>query len=134
MDFRALDQARRGIIYQISENPTAIIIFRKPVVEDGFEGYVEDPNGTPVPFNIVGRISKEVRGPEGFKPNAVGLSTAGSWFLLVDWNTVIYKDDTFEARDRNWRIGPVTQIKQYGGVIAYEAPLIEAEIIEGEGT
>jgi len=107
-----------------------IIIYRKPVKADGFGGYVEDPYGTPVPYNVKCRISKEVRGLEGFSENAVGLSTAGSWFILVDFKTQIYKDDIFEARDRQWRIGAVTQIKQYGGIIAYEAPVIEAETIE----
>lgn len=134
MDYRMLDQARRGITKQINENPEAIIVFRKPVTDDGFGGFVEDPHADPVPFSVKCRISKEVRGPEGFTPNAVGLSTAGSWFILVDWNTIIYKDDIFEARDRQWRIGSVTQIKQYGGIIAYEAPLIEAETITEAGT
>ena len=130
MNYQMLDQARRGIINQINENPESIIVFRKPVTDNGFEKFVEDPYGTPVPFPVKCRISKEVRGPEGFSPNAVGLSTAGSWFITVDWKTIIYKDDVFEARDRQWRIGAVTQIKQYGGVIKYQAPLIEAETVE----
>jgi hypothetical protein len=126
-DYRALDQSRKAIQFHINEDPESIIIFSKPIISDGQGGYVDDPFSIPVPRNIKGRISKEHRFPDNTQATGVGLTTAGSWYLLVDWKTEIYKDEIFEARDRNWRIGPVAQIKEHGGVIAYEAPLIEAE-------
>lgn len=132
MNYQILDQKRKGIQFLINENPESILIFRKTMIPDGFDGFMEDPNSTPDPNNIKCRISKEKRGPEGFGIISSGLSVSGSWFILVNHKTMIYKDEPFESRDRQWRIGAVTQLLEHGGIIAYEAPLIEAETIEGE--
>ena len=122
-----LTQLRTGIKTAIDMNPVDIVMMRKEMVSDGMGGLVENPYGTPVAYPVHGRISKERRGPEGGTPINTGLSTAGSFYLLVEHTVTIYKNDPFEWNDRRWRLDAVSEIVQAGGVIAYEAPLIQAE-------
>lgn len=125
-----LKQARKGIKKHVEENPTIISIFRKPRVEDGFGGYVESPTGEPDEFIITCRLSHEQQGPDNLKQVPAGLSTNLSRFIIVDYETTIYENDTFEAIDKNWMIGPVDPLIKFGGTIGYQAPLREAEEIE----
>ena len=122
-----LTQLRAGIKAAIAMNPVDIVMMRKTIGDDGMGGLVENPYGTLTSAPVHGRISKERRGPEGGTPINTGLSTAGSFYLLVDHLTTIYKNDAFEWDDRRWRLDAVSQITQAGGVVAYEAPMIEAE-------
>jgi len=124
-----LKQARKGIKKHVEENPTEIIIYRKPLVEDGFGGYVESPTADPDDFTITCRISHEQQGPVNNEPVPAGLSTNLTRFIIVDYKTTIYENDTFEAIDKNWMIGPVDPLIKFGGIIGYQAPLREAETI-----
>lgn len=122
-----LNQLRGGIKTAIDMNPSTVVFMRKPMVDNGLGEMVEDPYGEPVAVTVRGRVSKERRGPEAGTPINTGLSTAGSFFFLTDWKTIIYKNDSFEHSDRRWRLDAVSRIEQAGGVIAYEAPMIQAE-------
>ncbi len=130
MNYAALEQERRSIKAIIDENPVAVIVWRRPMVADGFGGLVEDPFGELAPTSLRGRVSKTTRGPEDYTPAPVGVDLVDPLYFLVDWQTSIYVNDTFEAMDRRWRLGPVTRIQQHGGVVAYEAPMIQAETKE----
>jgi hypothetical protein len=134
IDYRLVIQSRDGIKQLIDNNPENIVILRKPLKDNGFDMLVEDPFGVPVPTSIRCRISKEARGPETYVPTAAGLKISETFYILVEHDVQIFVNDKFEARDRNWRIGPVSQIKSHGGIIAYEAPLIEATTIQGSDT
>ncbi len=125
-DYLRLDQSRRAIQAMIDENPESIIIYRKPLKDNLLGKMVEDPKGIATPNPIRCRISKEATGPETYRPSSAGLKISETMYILVDHTTLIYINDVFEARDRHWRIGPVSQIKRHGGVTAYEAPMIEA--------
>jgi hypothetical protein len=116
----------------IDENRESIIIYRRPLKDNLLGEMVEDPKSAPVPYPMKCRISKEATGPETFRTSQAGLKISESMYILVDHLNLIYINDQFEARDRNWRIGPVSQIKRHGGVIAYEAPLIEAIQVAGD--
>lgn len=122
-----LYQLRQGIKKVIDANPANVVFMRKPMKDNGLGEMVEDPYGTPDATAVRVRISKERRGPEGSLPIEVGLSTAGSFYMLSDYQTPIFKNDTFEWSDRRWRLDAVSRIEQMGGVIAYEAPIIQAE-------
>jgi len=123
-----LTQRRKAIQDKIKENPTAIITYSKPMVDDGMGGTVEDPYGTPVADETrYVRISHEqgMSVPkEGIVP--AGVSTNLQRFILSDYQTVITGGETFEAIGKEWRVGPVDSLYASGGIIGYQAPLMEA--------
>ena len=88
---------------------------------------VPDYKGIPTPIKMTVRLSHERRQAPDFSPVQAGFSTNLSRFIMTDYKTEIYRGDYFEAIDRGWRIGPVDTLEKFGGVIGYQAPLIEAE-------
>lgn len=126
MNYQALEQSRRGIQADIDQNPESIIIYRKALAADGFDGFVEDPFGAEASFPMRVRLSKEARGPETFASIPAGFRTSETLYILGNYKTLFYINEEFEARDRRWRIGPVSQLKAFGGVTGYEAPLFES--------
>lgn len=129
-----LKQAKRGIIKLIRENLSIIIIYRKALKDDGFGGEIEDPFAEPTTNKIKCRISHERQGPEKLNNSAVGLSTNLSRYILVDNQTIIYENDSFEEFEigKAYRIGPVDPLIKFGGIIGYQAPLFEAVRTEDE--
>lgn len=125
-----LKQLRTGIKKHIAESPTVITIFRQPLVDDGFGGTVESPTAAPDEFTMTVRLSHEQKGPEKLESVPAGLSTNLSRFILVDYETVIYENDVFEAINKNWCVGPVDPLLKFGGIIGYQAPLREAQFDE----
>lgn len=129
MNQALLAQKRKGIQSEINRSPEAIIIYRKPLVDNGFGELVENPYGTPIPYNIKCRLSHEKKGPDTEVSMPSGLSTALVRFILVDYKTTIKEHDTFEALGKGFRIGKVDPLKKFGGILGYQAPLYEAEEI-----
>lgn len=129
MNQALLVQKRKGIQDKINKSPEAIIIYRKPMTDNGFGDLVEDPYGTPVPYNVRCRLSHEQEGPQTQINAPSGLSTALVRFILVDHKTTIYENDTFEALGKKFRIGVVDPLKKFNGILGYQAPLYEAEDI-----
>lgn len=130
----ALKQLREGIKRLIRENPSNIIIFRKPMVDDGFGGEVESPSPESVEHNIKCRISHEQEGPVNLGAAPPGFSTNLTRYIMVDYLTTIYENDSFEESmiDKSFRIGPVDPLIKFGGIVSYQAPLIEAVRTEGD--
>lgn len=93
-------------------------------------GEVEDPFGDPIPYEIKCRIDHERKFPGNLDLASMGFSTNLARFVLVDCETTIYINDTLEEIGKGFKIGVVDPIKKFGGVIAYQAPLIEAEKLE----
>jgi len=124
-----LKQARDGVKRLIKESPTKITINRQALVDDGSgDGtLVPDPFGTPEAVSMTVRLSHERRQAPDFEPVQAGFSTNLARFIMTDYKTEIYRGDYFEAIDRGWRIGPVDTLIKFGGVVGYQAPLIEAE-------
>jgi hypothetical protein len=123
-----LTQERVGIIEIIMENPETLILERLPLVDNGHGQMVENPYGTPVQHTITGRISHESKIP--LKPDAVpaGLGTNMSRFLLVDWETIIYTEDSIvDYLGKRWRIGLLDPLLAFGEIIGYQAPIMCAE-------
>lgn len=114
----------------INESPETIIFWRKPLVDDGCEGLVVDPFGDPVPYTVKCRLSHERKFPGNYDPAAVGFSTNLARFILSNWNNPLIEDDTFEAIGKEFRIGAVDILKKFGGIIGFQAPLIEAVTME----
>ena len=127
-----LKQARDGIRRLINENPETIIIYRKELKDDGFGGLIEDPFGDETPHTIKCRLSHEKKFPGNLYPSPSGFTTNLSRFILVDHTVTIYEGDLFEAIDKEYRIGAVDPLLKFGGIIGYQAPLIEASVIGTE--
>lgn len=130
-----LTQRRKAIQNKIKENPTAIITYSKPMVDDWMGGLVEDPFGTPVAEDTrYVRISHEqgMTVPKN-GPVPAGISTNLQRFILSDYQTVITEGETFEAIGKEWRIGPVDPLYASGGIIGYQAPLMEAADLDESG-
>lgn len=122
-----LTQRRKAIQDKIKENKTAIITYSKPLIDDGMGGLIEDPYGTPVADETrYVRLSHEMSTvpKEGTVP--AGVSTNLQRFIISDYQTVITEGETFEAIGKEWRIGPVDTLYASGGIIGYQAPLMEA--------
>jgi hypothetical protein len=129
-----LAQARKGIQKLIDENKTTIIIYRKSLIDDGFGGEVEDPSDEGTPITIRCRISHEKEGPEKLNSAPPGLSTNLSRFIMVNYKTLIFENESFEddTIEKSFKIGPVDPLRKFGGTTAYQAPLIEAVKVEQE--
>lgn len=123
MNNRALlEQARRGIADHIMQSPYAAVIQRRPLISDGFGGQCEDPNGTPVPVTINGRMSRESRMVQAVQAMSSGLDTAATMYFLAPWNSGLTEGDQFPG----WRVGRVTPLTKFGGVQALEGALYPA--------
>jgi hypothetical protein len=127
-----LKQARNGLKRLINESPEIILIYRKKLVDDGFNGCVEDPfdSGCP-PDEIKCRLSHEQSGPDKLQNAPSGLSTNLLRYITVDHKTTIYEGDTFESEKtrKRYKIGAVDPLIKFGGVYGYQAPLVEAETL-----
>ncbi len=122
-----LNQARDSIKKMIADSPENIIIMRKPMVSDGYEGLVIDPSGIPVPHKMIVRLSHEKKFPGNYNTAPAGLSTNLARYITADYETNIYDGDTFDTSfGKEYKIGAVDPLKKFNGVIGYQAPLIEA--------
>lgn len=124
----ALDQARDAWLKRIEEDPIMVVMFRRPKVDDGFGGLVEDPFGTPRAETARIRICQERKEDEVI--STVGISPDPQRYLICDFQTTVYKDEVFEAFGKRWRIGVVDERHRFGGVVGYRAPIVIAAEVE----
>lgn len=124
-----INQARRGIQFTIDESPETVIVYRRAMIDDGFGGLVENPNSDEEAYTITCRLSFERKTVGQLNQSPAGFSTNLQKFILVNYQTTIYENDTFESNDnyKQYKIGAVQPLIKFGGVIGYQAPLIEAE-------
>lgn len=127
-----LKQARDGVIRLIKESPTDITIKRAALVDDGAGNnkLIEDPyDSTPEEITFTVRLSHEQRQAPNYGEVQAGFSTNLSRFIMSRHTDVIYENDTFldNGTMKYFRIGPVDPLIKFGGVIGYQAPLIESE-------
>jgi len=123
-----LAQERAGIVEVIMENPEILILERLPLVDNGHGSMVENPYGTPTQHVVTCRISHESKIP--LKPDVVpaGLGTNMSRFILVDWETIIYAEDSItDYLGKRWNIGLIDPLLAFGEIIGYQAPIMCAE-------
>lgn len=129
-----LSQARKGIQFSINESPETIIIYRKPLTDNGFDGLIENPFGTETAHTIKCRLSHEKKFPGNLDSSSAGFTQNLARFILVNYQTIIYENDIFESAlsEKSFKIGPVDPLYKFGGVIGYQASLIEAAPAESE--
>lgn len=122
-----LNQARDAIKKMIGDSPEKITLYRKPMVDDGFGGLIEDPTGEDESYELTVRLSQERRFAGNYNPAPVGLSTNLARYILSDYESIMYDGETFTSSfDKQYKIGAVNPLIKFEGVTGYEAPLIEA--------
>lgn len=114
-----LSQLRDGVKKAIAMNPTTVTYSRKPLVDDGFGGQVQDPFGTPTTGTAIVRISHEKYGVKDDSSTPTGLSTNLTKFVLMDYTVPLNEGDAIG----DWRLGPVDTFSKFGGVYGAQAPL-----------
>lgn len=117
-----LQQARDGIKKHIEQSPSDIIINRVPLIDNGLGGQCPDPTGVAAPITIVGRMAKESRIVQAIKAAPSGLDSGATMYLIIPHDKTISEGEQFSG----WRVGLVTPIKKFGGIIAFEAALYPA--------
>jgi hypothetical protein len=117
-----LKQARDGIKKHIEQSPFAITVTRRALIDNGFGGQCEDPEGIPATVNIMGRMSRESRIVQAIAANSAGMDTSATMYLIISHNDTIFEGDQFPG----WRVGRVTPLNKFEGVIAFEAALYPA--------
>jgi len=121
-----LKQARDSIKKMIDESPENITIYRKPMVDDGYDGEVIDPYGEGIPNYLKVRLSQEKK-YANYERAPVGLSTNLVRYIITDYKSIIYDGDTFNSSfDKEFIIKAVDPLIKFGGLIGYQAPLVEA--------
>lgn len=120
-------QARKSIAKLINESPEHIIIYRKPLILSSFGQYVESPTAEPEPKYLKVRISHIKNYLVHTETSPAGFTQDLQRYILVDHNTKILDGDLFEASNGvKYRIGKIDPLIKFGGVIGYQAPLLEA--------
>jgi hypothetical protein len=121
-----LRQARKAIIHKIALSPSTITIISYPLISDGFGGTMPNPMGTAISSSKTVRISHQRNQvPENELKNT-GLSTSLSRFILSDYKTPLTEGtDVSSYLGKKYKIGAVDSLEKYGGIIGYQAELIE---------
>lgn len=113
---------------KINENPSTIILYRKPMTTSKLGGQVVNPFGTDIESIVKCRISHEKASVPVNKEVPVGFSTNLERFIETDYLNPIYEGEIFEYEPlgKSFRIGPVDQLRASGGIYGYNATLMEA--------
>lgn len=126
-----LKQKKESIIAKIRENPETILLYRKPMVDDGMGGEVEDPFGVDTEAVLVVRIFHNQSNVPAAETNAAGFGSNLHRSILS--TEIIYENEVFEAIGMRFRIGKVDPIKAFGGTVGYQADLYEAAEAVSDG-
>lgn len=123
----SLSQLRSAQTRKVNINPLTVNISRiTATVSDGVGGQVEDPYGTPVPGSLTVRVCHEKKGPMGDESSPVGLSTNLGRMIISNYKNKPLQGDIIPFEGINYKVGVVDPLIKFGGLIGYQAPLIEA--------
>lgn len=122
----ALEQARKAIDFQIEQSPEDVTFQRRALVDNGFGVMVPNLAATPTPVTYRVRISFEQSGVRQQQDSPAGLDTSLTQWILAPHTATLIEGETFTARGRQFKVGVVSALKKFGGVQAYQAPLIPA--------
>ena len=110
-----LSQIRKGTTFQVNENPLSCTL---SVVDDS------NPYATPTARYFTGRISHDGAGPFVLTNNPTGLSSNLGRYLLVDYTVDYLKEN--DIINGKWKLGPIDELKKFGGIHGYQTILTEA--------
>lgn len=121
-----LKQARKAIISKIALSPSIITMISYPLISDGFGGTMPNPNGTAVTSTKTVRISHQRNQVPINELKSTGLSTNLSRFILSDYKTPLTEGHEVSSHGgKKYKIGVVDTLEKFGGIIGYQAELIE---------
>ena len=119
-------QAREGIRAQVALSKSTVTVARSRLVDNGFDGTVEDPLNPVTRHRISCRISHERSGPSMLEGAPGGFTTNLSRYILVSHTTDIKMGDIFDWHGKGYEIGPVDPLYYNDMIIGYQAPLKES--------
>ena len=115
-----LKQARKGYKKMIDENRQLLIVT--------IPGDPADPWASSTTRDFTGRIAHERSGPFNLQEGTAGLSTNLSRFLSVEYDVDYLKVGQIitDADSKDWKLGAIDSLSQFGGIHGYQIPLEEA--------
>ncbi len=133
MNEAAMWAERDAIARLVEESPTTITIERSttPLKDDGTGRMIEDRNAV----KTINKVSMRIRIAHDRKQPAVSdashpgvFSTNNNRIATWAWNTDIKEGETFrdEDLDKTFAFRDVDVLRLFGGVVGYQAALIQA--------
>ena len=115
-----LKQARKGYKKMIDQNRQVLIVT--------IPGDPTDPWSVDTTKDFTGRIAHEQRGPFNPQSDSAGMSTNLSRFLSVEYDVdfLTVGQIITDKDSKDWKLGAVDPLEQFGGVHGYQIPLEEA--------
>lgn len=114
-----LAQQRKAYRAHIAQSPTSVMVTRYGTKDDGMGNLIIDTESSQTKSFVV-RISRERSQVQTTGATPAGLDTSMAQYMLAPWDADIQENDNIGS----WRIGRVTPLTKFGGVVALEAPLI----------
>lgn len=114
-----LAQQRKAYRAHIAQSPTSVTVERFGTKDDGMGNLVIDTSSS-VQKTYTVRISRERSQVQATGATPAGLDTSMAQYMLAPWDADIQENDIIGS----WRVGRVTPLTKFGGVVGLEAPLI----------
>lgn len=99
-----MSQARDGIIRMIKANPTIITITRKSMIDDGFGGLMDDPNGATQDYKFRVKVSHQKSSVPALSGSAIGLATNLQKMMTLDYKGGPLEGEEFTIADNSHRV------------------------------
>ncbi len=133
MNDAAMWEERDRIKHLVDESPTVTVMFRRKLIPNRLGGMTTDPYGEPAEVIVRFRIAHDRQSPpEIGSQNGAFFTSDHNRIATWEWNTDIKEGDAFTDSDLDKRFvfGQVDALRKFGGIVGYQAPLMEAA---GEG-
>lgn len=120
-----VNQRRLLTLKNIAQNPTAIVITRYPLVDNGLGGsYRDTQNPQTLPVQDVRVFMTSWSAPQT-KVSEGGVIQTQKWGLLARWDADIEKEDEFTIDNQTFRVVDVNPIRYLGEVVSLQVELEE---------
>ena len=120
-----VNQRRLLTLKAIARNPSAIVITRYPLIDNGLGGSCRDTqNPQTLPTQDV-RIFMTSWGSPRTSTSEGGVIQIQKWGLLARWDADIEKEDEFTIDNQTFRVVDVNPIRYLGEVVSLQVELEE---------
>ncbi len=129
MNVNAMWSQREGIATLVNESPTIVTIFRQKLIPNGMGELTPDPCGEPYSLTVKFRIAHEKKSPpEPGTQNGTFYTSDYNRIATWTWDTDIRSGDAYTDPEigRRFVFGRVDPLRIFGGIIGYQASIIEA--------
>ncbi len=116
--------ARDSITFIVNENPSEMTVERVTKYEpDGFGGWLKSRDATPEKKVVRFRLAHDKSRPQILGNNEQVFNAKLNRIATWEWDTDIQEGDSFASGGRVFTFGVVDELKMFGGVIGYQAPI-----------